>query len=93
MSTDRFHQPPRSLRRAKLDNLALVPASLLPFRAEYQAIANQQPAGTTLVVLPVPECRQRSTLECVANGLRAKGRRVTTISAEAVCQATLAVRP
>ena len=48
-----FTPPPRALKRAKLDNLALVPASSLPYRDEYQAIANSQPPGTTLVVLPV----------------------------------------
>lgn len=73
-----FTPPPRALRRAKLDNLALLPASLLPFKAEYQAIANQQAPGTTLVVLPAGtrcpaerwngrscKCRRRGNwLEC-----------------------------
>ena len=29
--------PPRALRKAKLDNLALVPGSLLPFKAELES--------------------------------------------------------
>lgn len=77
-----FMSPPRALRRAKLDNLALVPASLLPYREEYQALANQQPIGTTLVVLPPHQSGQRRALERVIIGLRAKGRTVTTISAQ-----------
>src|SRR5205823_3714796 len=32
--------PPKALRRAKLDNLTLVPGHLLPFKAQYQRIAN-----------------------------------------------------
>ena len=76
-----FTPPPRALKRAKLDNLVLVPASLLPYKAEYQAIANQQPPGSTLIVLPSSGNRQRSTLEHVASGLRAKGRTVALVPA------------
>jgi hypothetical protein len=75
--------PPRALKRAKLDNLALVPASLLPYKAEYQAIANRQPPGTTLVVLPVGDSLPRRTLELVANRLKEKGQPVTTIASTA----------
>jgi hypothetical protein len=75
-----FAPPPRALRKAKLDNLALLPASLLPFKAEYQAIANQQPPGTTLIIFP-SSGRQRATLENVAARLRAKGQTVTTVPA------------
>jgi hypothetical protein len=71
-----FTRPPQLLRKAKLDNLALLPASLLPFKAEYQAIANQQAPGTTLVVLPAGDSRPRRTLENVAIRMRAKGQSV-----------------
>ena len=38
---------PRALRRpqVKLDNLTLVPASLLPRKADYEALANELPRG------------------------------------------------
>ena len=75
--------PPRALRRAKLDNLALLPASLLPFRNEYQAIANRQPPGTTLVVLPESDSRPRRTLQLVATRLRDKGQSVRIIPSSA----------
>lgn len=71
-----FACPPRALRKAKLDNLVLVPASLLPFKAEYQAIANKQAPGTTLVVLPAGDSLPRRALERVATHLRAKGQLV-----------------
>ena len=43
-----FGRPPAPLRRpgVTLDNIALVPASLLPFKPTYQAIANELPRGT-----------------------------------------------
>jgi hypothetical protein len=72
----RFSRPPRALRKARLDNLVLVPASLLPFKAQYQQIANQQPQGTTLVVLPEDDEAQRQRLESVAATMQAKGRSV-----------------
>jgi hypothetical protein len=54
-SAPRFSSPPRRLQQATLDNLVLVPASLLPYKAVWQQLANDQPPGTTLVVLPKTE--------------------------------------
>jgi hypothetical protein len=76
-----FTPPPRAVRRAKLDNLALVPASLLPYKDQWQQLANELPAGATLIVLPSSGSRQRLTLETVVSGLRAKGRAVATLPA------------
>ena len=61
--------PPPALRKARLDNFALLPASLLPFKAEYQAIANQQAPGTTwwsfqLATLSLAELLKRFATEC-----------------------------
>ncbi len=81
-----WSRPPRALRKARLDNLALVPGSLLPFKKEYQAIANQQPPGTTLVVLPAQDSSQRRTLELVASRLKAKGQLVQILSSQTVTQ-------
>jgi len=72
-----FKPPLKVLRQARLDNLALLPASLLPFKAEYQAIANQQAPGTTLVVLPSGDSLPRRTLQRVATHMRANGQRVS----------------
>jgi hypothetical protein len=79
MTPHRFSRPPRTLRKAKLDNLVLVPANLLPFKAHYQQLANQQPPGTTVVVLPEETHPQRQALETVVTTLQAKGRAVQTI--------------
>ena len=79
-----WRRGPRALRRpqVQLDNLTLVPAHLLPRKAEYQALANQLPRGEVLLVLPRPDSRERGTMERVAQLFRAKGRHVTVLSEE-----------
>ena len=75
-------KPPRAVRKARLDNLALVPASLLPFKEQYQQIANELPQGATLILLPSPLKQQRRTCEKVAANLRERGHRVMTLPVE-----------
>ena len=79
-----FAPPPHAVRRAKLDNLVLVPASELPYKAEYQAIANQQPRGTTLIVLPAGDSLPRRTLELVGTRMQAKGKPVRLMQQGAI---------
>ena len=66
---------------AALENLALVPASLLPHKAIYQRLANQLPAGAVLVVLPDEDTPERRSLQEAAARLRAKGHAIATIPA------------
>ena len=75
---------PHTLRRpqVQLDNIALVPAHLLPHKAEYQALANELPQGDMLLILPPPDSRERPTMERVAHLFRAKRRRVTVLTEE-----------
>ena len=75
---------PRAVRRpqVRLDNITLVPAHLLPRKAEYQTLANALPEGDILLVLPPPESRERETLQRVAELFRAKGRHVTVLTEE-----------
>ena len=40
---------PKAVRKARLDNVALVPASLLPKKGKYQTIANNLPKGGILI--------------------------------------------
>ena len=79
-----WRRGPRALRcpPVHLDNITLVPAHLLPRKAEYQAIANTLPQGDILLVLPPADSRKRATMERVAQLFRAKGRRVTVLSEE-----------
>jgi hypothetical protein len=76
-----LRRPPRALRKAKLDNVALVPASLLPYKQQYQEIANGLPAGNILIVIPENSRPSSSVLERVASSLKNRGHPVTTLSA------------
>ncbi len=84
MSHSSYRRGPKPLRcpQVRLDNIALVPAHLLPRKAAYQALANDLPRGDILVVLPPPESRERPTMERVAQLFRAKGRHVTVLTEE-----------
>lgn len=73
-----YHRPPRALRNAQLDNIAIVPASLLPQKARYQALANQLPAGDILVIMPQSTASQR-VLHTVAALFRHNGHHVHTL--------------
>ena len=79
-----WRRGPRAVRRpqVKLENLTLVPASLLPRKADYEAIANALPRGEVLLVLPPPGSPERETMQRVAQLFRAKGRHVTILTEE-----------
>ena len=73
--------PPRALRKAKLDNIALVPASLLPFKDTYQFFANTLPQGTILCVQSTNP-RHKKILENVTAFFRTHQRHVITLPLE-----------
>jgi hypothetical protein len=54
MQQYRIKRPPKAIRRpgVRLDNVALVPASLLPFKKAWQVVANGMP--TALPALDIP---------------------------------------
>ncbi len=87
---EKYHliKSPRAVRKAKLDNLALVPASLLPFKDQWQEVANSKAGEHVLIVLPKVENRSQNVLKRVAAELRDKGHQVPTISAEEFGQPT-----
>jgi hypothetical protein len=78
MSRWQFHNSPRVLRTAKLDNLVLIPGSQLPQKTTYQQLANRLPRGQVLIVLPRSEGAPRIALEKVARQLRSRGHQVVT---------------
>ena len=59
-------RPPRAVRKARLDNIALVPASLLPRKGKYQTIANNLPKGGVLICQTEQKHRISAILENVA---------------------------
>lgn len=90
MSGVRWERPPRGVRPdgVRVENLALVPASLLPHKARYQRLANQLPPGAVLIVLPDADTPERRVLQQAAARFVAKGHPVTTLSAAEVIAPT-----
>jgi len=78
---DNFHigKPPRAIRKAKLDNIALVPASLLTLKGKYQTIANNLPKGGILICQTDQKQRITTILEHVAQYFRQNGHFVKTL--------------
>lgn len=78
----RLSDPPSRLRKARLDNIALIPASLLPLKNTYQPLANQLPTGS---VLCIPgSTKQQTILARVATFLRDHGHQVVTMPTERI---------
>jgi hypothetical protein len=75
-----FIPPPRAIRKARLDNLAIVKGSLLPFKKQWQQLANQQPEGTMLIVLPLADTPYRRRLRELAKRMMANGRRIKILA-------------
>ena len=73
-------EPPHALQHARLDNIALVPASLLPLKGTYQPIANQLPTGSVLCV-PGTQ-KQRTIMATVTKFFKDHGHIVITMPLE-----------
>src|SRR5437868_6686403 len=78
----RFREPPAKLKKARLDNIALVPASLLPLKGTYQPIANTLPTGSVLCVPGT--LRQQKIMTMVTKFFRDHGRQVITLPIERI---------
>lgn len=78
----RLSEPPARLKKARLDNISLVPASLLPFKGTYQPIANNLPIGSILCIAQTT--RQQKIMAKVTSFFRDHGRSVITMSLEKI---------
>jgi hypothetical protein len=74
--------PPRTLQKARLDNIVLVPASLLPLKETYQPLANQLPTGSVLCVARTP--RQQKIIAKVTMFFKDHGHQVITMPLERI---------
>src|SRR5437870_2841491 len=77
-------EPPTRLKKARLDNIALVPASLLPLKGTYQPIANRLPTGSVLCV-PASQ-RQQTIMAKVTTFFRDHGHQVITLPIERIAK-------
>src|SRR5437588_1865978 len=70
-------EPPVRLKKARLDNIALVPASLLPLKVTYQRVANSYPTGSVLCIQGTQ--RQQKIMAKVTSFFRDHGHQVITM--------------
>jgi hypothetical protein len=80
----RFTNPPQALLNARLDNIAIVPASLLGLKALWQTAANTLPQGGVLLCHSQRNTRQLKLLERVEEMFRAQGHAVMNLPIEQV---------
>ncbi|MGZ6355553.1 MAG: hypothetical protein ACXWOX_13315 [Ktedonobacteraceae bacterium] len=70
------------MKKARLDNIALVPASLLPLKGTYQSVANSYPIGGVLCVPGT--AKQQKIIATITQFFRDHGRSVITIPIEKI---------
>ncbi len=68
--------PPKALKQARLENIALVPASLLTRKQKYQTITENLPRGGVLLCEAPQKPRIAKILARVGELLREKGHMV-----------------
>jgi hypothetical protein len=76
--------PPKAILNARLDNIAIVPASMLGLKALWQTAANTLPQGGVLLCHSQHNTRQRKLLERVGDTFREQGHAVMNLPIEQV---------
>ena len=79
-----FAQQPKALLKTRLDTIAIVPASMLPFQKTLQALLSALPQGTVLLCHAEEDTRQRELLERLEKTFRQQGYAVRSMSMEQV---------
>ena len=80
----RLTRPPRALLRAKLDNIAIAPASMLVSKESLKEHVNKLPQGKVLLCHTKENMKQRRVLERVKEVFRRLGYAVTLLPMEQV---------
>jgi hypothetical protein len=76
----RLTNPPEALRKARLDNIAIVPASMLPLPQTLKEKVNTLPKGGVFLCYAQENSRQRKILERVEETFREQGHAVKSMS-------------
>ncbi len=84
MTNYRFNRPPTPLLKAKLDNLSLVPASMLPLKGQFKSLANSYPQGTVVIYHSDQNSKQTKILNNVSDHLKSKGYKVADLNANQI---------
>ena len=80
----RLTNPPKALLKARLDNIAIVPASMLPLTQTLKEKVNTLPKGGVFLCYAQENSRQRKLLERVGETFRQQGHAVMNLPVEQV---------
>jgi len=80
----RLTNPLKALLNARLDNIAIVPASMLPLTQTLKEKVNTLPKGAVVFCYAAENTRQRKLLERVGETFRQQGHAVRSLSMEEV---------
>ena len=76
----RLTNPPKALLKARMDKIAIVPASMLPLTETLKERINTLPSGAVFLCYAEEHTRQRKILARVEETLRAHGHTVMHLS-------------
>jgi len=76
----RLTNPPKTLLKARLDNIAIVPASMLPLTDTLKKKVNTLPKGGVFLCYAQENSRQKKILERVEETFREHGHAVRSMS-------------
>jgi hypothetical protein len=79
-----FAKPPKALLKSRLDHIAIVPASMLPFTKTLKEKVKKLPQGAVFLCYAEENTRQRKLLQHVEETFRQQGRAVRSMSMEEV---------
>jgi hypothetical protein len=84
----RLTNPPQALLKARLDNIAIVPASMLPLTQTLKEKVNTLPKGGVFLCYATENTRQQKILERVGETFREHGHAVRSMSVWEVYKTT-----
>jgi hypothetical protein len=84
----RLTNPPKALLNARLDNIAIVPASMLPLTKTLKEKVNTLPKGGVFLCYAKENSRQKKILERVGEAFRQHGHAVSSMSMGEVYKTT-----
>jgi hypothetical protein len=76
----RLTNPPKALLKARMDNIAIIPASMLPLTKIVKEKVNTLPKGGVFLCYAQENIRQRKILERVEETFREHGHAVKSMS-------------
>jgi hypothetical protein len=76
----RLTSPPKAILKARLDNIAIVPASMLPLTETLKEKVNTLPQGGVVLCYAAENTRQRKLLERVGETFREHGHIVRSMA-------------